>query len=406
MCLREFILFCSLEPLLIVFLLSLPCDYSGDRVVALLEQAWDVKTLAGFRVTESIWLEYVNLHNISDPYLTVCTVEKGIGLVMEFIVYLEDVMGFTGPQIGKSLTNLRGTIIIYGGCASVFSSEALAVVRRAVRNIHASIFASSILLDGPKKAIVQLPICVEFMDRLREWYWHGGSTLTDKMIYIASMIAFLRGLRISNVASTGPKAIDHRYYLRSVDLEIELGIVSVSRWKDLGSPPVLAVKLTCVSSKTHGPTKAKKTVPPIVMIAGIGSLHECMLMSDFVTWLSISGMYNDNDLLFARWDTVHNRKTPTLKRLTSKDVSTALKRVAESFGFNAQQFSTRSIRIGANVELSAQGASDGQRMTCLDHVTLSSNVMYMRSLLNHDPTPLSSEGMLSVEGVKKMARYL
>jgi hypothetical protein len=89
---------------------------------------------------------------------------------MEFIVHLEDVMNFTGPQIGKSLTNLRGIVIIYGGNILVFSSESLTVARRSIRNNHASLFASNILIEGPKKAIVQLPICVEFMDRFREWY--------------------------------------------------------------------------------------------------------------------------------------------------------------------------------------------------------------------------------------------
>ena len=371
-----------------------------------MEKAWDVKTLTGFRLTETIWLEYARLSTILDPYLVGYPVNIAVRLVLEFIVYLEDVMGFTGPQIGKSLTNLRGIIIIYGGCVSAFSSESLLVARRSVRNTHTSLFATSIPLEDAKKPVVQLPICVEFMDRLREWYWLGSSTLTEKMTYIACMVAFLRGLRVSNVASTGPKSVDHRYYIRSVDLEIDSGIVSVLTWKGLGTPPVLAVKLTCVSSKTHGPSKAKKTVPPIVMIAQVGSVHEQLLMSDFVTWLSISGMQEPNDLLFARWDKVPNRSKPTYKHLLSKDVSTALKRVATSFDLNPSQFSTRSLRIGANVELSVQGASDGQRMSCLDHVTLTSNVKYMRSLLTHDPTPLSTGGQLSIEGVKKMARYL
>ena len=371
-----------------------------------MEKAWDVKTLAGFRWTEVIWLEYVRLHHLYDPYLSECSVSQATRWVMGFIVYLEDVMFFTGPQIVKSLTNLRGIIIIYGGCEVLFSSEAMKVARRSIRNIHASLFAPSILLEETKKPVVQLPICVEFMDRFREWYWHEG-TVTEKMIYIASMVAFLRGLRISNVASTGPKSKDHRYYLRSVDLEIEQGIVTVRTWKDLGSPPVLSVKLTCVSSKTHGPSHpSKKTVPPIVMIADVGSRHEQLLMSDLVTWLNISGMQESNDLLFARWDRVHNHKAPSYKQLQSKDVSTALKRIASSFDMDPNQFSTRSIRIGSNVELSVQGVTDGQRMSCLGHVTLSSNVKYMRSLVTDDPNPLSEEGQLSMSGVKKMARFL
>jgi hypothetical protein len=58
------------------------------------------------------------------------------------------------------------------------------------------------------------------------------------------------------------------------------------------------------------------------------------------------------------------------------------------------------------VELSVQGVTDGQRMNCLDHVTLTSNVRYMRSLITNDPTPLSAEGQLSMDGVRKMAKYL
>ena len=82
-------------------------------MVALLEKAWDVKTLAGFRWTEIIWLEFTRLHFLSDPYFLECSVTQGVRWLMEFIVYLEDVMNFTGPQIGKSLTNLRGIVIIY-----------------------------------------------------------------------------------------------------------------------------------------------------------------------------------------------------------------------------------------------------------------------------------------------------
>ena len=146
------------------------CDISGDRVVALMEKAWDAKVLAGFRWTEVIWLEYARIHRLPDPYLTECSDLLAVRWVIGFIVYLEDEMNFTGPQIGKSLTNLRGIIIIYGGCVSAFSSESLKVARRSVRNIHASLFAPSILIEDVKKPIVQLPICVEFMDRLREWY--------------------------------------------------------------------------------------------------------------------------------------------------------------------------------------------------------------------------------------------
>ena len=368
-----------------------------------MEKAWDPKALVGFRTTEIIWLEFTTLRNVSDPYLNLLDEGASVRLIMEFIVYLTDDMSFTGPQIVKSLTNLRAVIIIHGGCASAFHSDILSVARRSVRNIHSSLFAPNILIEEPKKPVVQLPVCVEFMDKFRELYWNNGS-ITRKMVYIASMVAFLRGLRISNVAATGSER-DHRYYLRSVSLEVEQGIIPVHTWKTLGSPPVLSVKLICVSSKTHGPHLAKKTVAPIEMIAGVGSPHEQLLMSDLVTWLDIYGMINPDDLLFGRIDLLPGRKQPTFKQLQSKEVAAALKEVSLSFDMNPAQFSTRSLRIGANVELSVQGSTDGQRMNCLDHVTLESNLRYMR-VLQSDPTPLSQDGSLTMGNIQKMARYL
>ena len=369
-----------------------------------MEKAWDSKTLAGFRTTEVIWLEYTDICNVTDPYLLSYDQGVSVRLLINFIVYLTNELTFTGPQIVKTLTNLRGVIIIHGGDASAFHSDALSVARRSVRNTHSSLFAQSVLIEEPNKPVVQLPICVEFMDLFRELYWIKGNK-TNKMVYIASMIAFLRGLRISNVAATGSKNHDHRYYLRSIHLEIEQGIVFVHAWKNFGCPPIFSIKLVCESSKTHGPTLKKKTVAPIVMIAGVGSPHEQLLMSDLVTWLDISGMIHPHDLLFARIDIPLGRKTPTKRNLQSKDVADAIKLVAQRFNLSPSQFSTRSLRIGANCELTVQGSTDGQRMNCLDHVTLDSNLRYMRAL-HSDPTPLSQGGSLTMDNVKKMARFL
>lgn len=377
-----------------------------------MQRAWNDNALAGFRRTDVIWLEFLEQHESEqrDLYLTVMESRAAIRLVLEFIVYLEDNMGFTGAQIGRTLTNLRAIIAIRGGLVAVFSSECVGIARRAVRK-HSSMFSGTIDVEHePNKPKVQLPVCVEFMSRFREMYWHPGSNLDQKMTYIASMVAFLRGLRISNVAATGskPGARDHRYRMKSVEVEVSTGFLSASEWKkDGGTQDVISVKLECVSSKTHGPTHpTKKTVAPIVMIAGVGSAHEQLLMADLLTWIRLSGMMSDEDLLFARTAVVVRRKVTKLKRdLQSKDVSTAIKRVSESFNMDPARFSTRSLRIGANVELSAQGVTDGQRMNCLDHVSLDSNIRYLRAM-QHDPNPLSEGGRLSIDNVRKMARFM
>ena len=105
-------------------------------------------------------------------------------------------------------------------------------------------------------------------------------------------------------------------------------------------------------------------------------------MLDLVTWISISGMIEANDLLFACLSPQNARP---YKMLMSKEVCVLVKSIARSFGFNPDLFSSRSIRIGANTELATQGATDGERMSVLDHATLSVNSGYLRGLQVRNP---------------------
>ena len=116
-------------------------------------------------------------------------------------------------------------------------------------------------------------------------------------------------------------------------------------------------------------------------------------MSDLVTWISISGMMEPTDLLFA---CLSPQNPKPYKMLMSKDVCLLVKSIARSFGFNPDLFSSRSVRIGANMELAAQGATDGERMSVLDHATLSVNSGYSRGL--QERNPFSSDGALGGSG--------
>jgi len=80
---------------------------------------------------------------------------------------------------------------------------------------------------------------------------------------------------------------------------LSYGLVTPKVWKSLGHPGVQAIILRIPSSKTHGPELSKRVVPPIVLVSGLGSESEQQLMLDLVTWISISGMIEANDLLFA-----------------------------------------------------------------------------------------------------------
>ena len=92
------------------------------------------------------------------------------------------------------------------------------------------------------------------------------------------------------------------------------------------------------------------------------------------------------------------------RKLFATKVTAAIKDIAARFGFNNAQFASRSLRLGANNEIAAQGGSDGARMGVLDHASLSSNLLYLRS---HLATPavstFSQDGALAASTVLQMS---
>lgn len=362
----------------------------------------------GFRTMEGIWREFLSTQEgESDAFLRTLTRVEAEDRVLEFVAYLVDSMEFTGPQVIRSLTQLRGIMTINGGCYDIFDSKRLEVARKSIRSRHVSLLAAEVEISGEEKGLppIQLPVSVNLLDRIRELYW-AGQTLTSRMIYIGSIVSFFRGLRVSNVAATGSTGIDHRFRLSSIRLEVEQGFMTVGEWLDAHSPPVSVLRMDIKSSKTHGPTKKKKRVAPIVLMAEVGSFHEQQLLTDLLQWIKESGMRGHNDLLFARLERVGNRRTATYKMLQSADVAAAIKRVVAELGLDPARYSTRSLRIGANVEMGAQGATSSQRMSILDHAEEKTNVMYLRAMHNRDPNPLRAGGSLTADDIVSMERHL
>jgi len=142
------------------------------------------------------------------------------------------------------------------------------------------------------------------------------------------------------------------------------------------------------------------------LIRGEGSVTEQRFFTDFLEWKSIGGMKEPNDLLFARLERHANCRSPVYNMLMAKDVNSAIKSIASEYGLNPAQFASRCLRIGANNEVAAMGGTDGDRMSLLDHSTLSSNVMYLRSHLSRrSMSVLAQDGALSAAEVVKYARY-
>jgi len=383
--------------------------YSGSRVVSLMTNGYSEQTVSGFRTLEGIWREYLGTH-VSDVYLRDLPLVEAEECVLEFVAYLIDSMDFTGPKVIRALTQLRGVITIHGGCYSVFDSKRMEIARKSVRIAHVSMLNETVECPGSTGDArpIQLPMTVDLLDRIRELYWNGQS-LTSRMIYIGSVVSFFRGLRIGNVASTGSYKNgkkDHRFLNSAIHIEVDQGFMTVKEWVVAGSPAVIAMKMKIVSSKTHGPTMKTKTVAPIVLMVDVGSFHEQQLFRDLLQWIKDSGMHEPTNFLFSRLECVGTRKKATCKCLKSSDVTAAIKRVVAEIGLDTARFNTRSLRIGANVEVDAQGATSGQRLMVLDHSSEVNNERYLRAMQHRDPNPLSAEGKVTTNDVVTMERYL
>ena len=377
-----------------------------------LEQSLSVSTRAGVGYTSSLWDDFASIHVRGHKYLNDVVPGDAANAVVRFVHHMLTELSFTSGAARFHLINLRTVFILHCGHVDLFDSSILTATRRTINS--SGQLADHLLVTPHERRPEQLPFTVDMLDRMRDRYWVTG-TLTQKMIYIASTTAYYRGMRISNVANTSSRkiadsGIDHRYRISDVKMELsDTSFVTVEQWLAFRSCHNLQVDtiiLTCRSSKAHGENKKKKTIPPIVLIRGEGSATEKRFFSDLLEWITISGMKQPSDLLFARLEIRSNRKAPVYKMLMASDVNTAIKAIASEYGLNPAQYASRCLRIGPNNEVAAMGGSDGDRMSLLDHASLPSNVMYLRSTISRRSLSVfAQDGVLSAADVVKYARH-
>ena len=375
------------------------CRLASSELVSWMSGAYSAVCQTGMGIAEHLWSQFA-----LDSGFHLNTTPVGAHEVVRYIQSLADGHSMLDGAISKILTSLRGVFVRNFGNEDIFDTSILTVARKVIKGRR------SLLGEGLVPHVTtsreQLPLSLDMLLSARGSYWVNGD-LKKRMLYIAMCVMMMRGLRVSHVANTGSVRYaeggrDHRFRLRDVSIDTSShGLLSPGIWKSLGCPGVQALILRVPSSKTHGPELSKKVVPPMVLVSGLGSESEQQLMCDLVTWMSMSGMTDPSDLLFA---CLSPQNTKPYKMLMSQEVCQLVKSIALSFGFNPDHFSSRSIRIGANTELAAQGATDGERMSVLDHATLSVNSGYLRGLQVRNP--FSSDGSLRATDVVRMARYV
>ena len=108
------------------------------------------------------------------------------------------------------------------------------------------------------------------------------------------------------------KPFVNRFILSAILIEVEGGSFEPCHSGSRPTlPPVFALRIDIVSSKTHGPKMKKTSVAPIVFMEGVGSFHEQQLFGDLIQWRKESGTSRPDDFLCSRWAIVGNRTKPS-----------------------------------------------------------------------------------------------
>ena len=370
-----------------------------------LSNAYSPLTLIGVRVCSTHWDAFATEYIAGHKYLNDVSPGDGAGAVVDFVLYLLEEEQLTYAAVRHHLTNLRAVFVINRGQGAIFDSAILQAARKSLNQGPSS--PDMVEVEPQTLKPQQLPFTVDMLALMRVLYWVPGD-LQRRMVYIAVTTMLFRGMRVSQVANTGSKRMadggpDHRYRIKDLTLELaDSSFVTVGDWVDAGSPPVHVIKLSCRSSKTHGPKKAKRTIPPIVLFSGLGSLTEQQFFTDLLAWITLSGRTLPEELLFCRTSLKSPLETANLR---SSDVTLAVKDIADRCGFDGKQHNTRSVRIGANLEHDVQGATDGQRCSALDHATLTSNLRYLRPNVTRTRTTFSQDGALAAASVLQSSKY-
>lgn len=390
-------------PLCLVCLFVLRVEMRGEAA-EFLSNSYSPLALVGVRVCSQYWDDFASEYIAGDKYLNDVSPGDGAGAVVDFVLFLLNDLLLTNAAVRHHLTNLRAVFVIGRGQGDIFDSGTLTATRRVLNQGSES--PDMVVMEPQVLGATQLPFTVDMLARMRDLYWEPGD-INRRMIYVAVATMLFRGMRVSQVANTGSSRMaqggsDHRYRVMDITLETAETFVSVEEWVAASYPTVNVIKLCCRSSKTHGKKKAKKTIPPIVLFRDVGSTTEQQFFYDLLAWIPLSGRTLPGDLLFSRTSFTSSAET---KMLMSCEVAAAVKDIAVQFGFTGKQHSTRSVRIGANMEHDAQGATDGERMAVLDHTSLSSNLKYLRPHVTGTRSTFSQDGALAAATVLKKAKY-
>lgn len=283
----------------------------------------------------SHWIPFINQYHLQqDPFLSDYTVEQQKNMIASFVLHMVHSKQHSYTTINLTLSSVRHffDVNFCPNTEQIFDPASNGTLRKA--KLASKRISSSLLIDTPKRK--QMAITLDMIQHLRDQVWTTSSALVDrKMEYVAIAFAFNFCLRVSEFTqvSTSPK---HNLMCTNIEFRQEK---SNSSWSPAAIRELQVPKASI--DTFYGRLLTSKAdqygLGRILHITRSTPL-ESQLLDDLHFWCLIS-VVQDKDPFFTRY-------APTRKLLTRKDVVTTLKNLAQTFGLNPLDISSRSLRIG------------------------------------------------------------
>ena len=328
-------------------------------------------------------------------------------MVLDWMLWMEKEMCYSPGVIGKMLTGMGFLLNCYVIHADAMKHPSISRARTAIAPSQAR------NSGGDNK----MGISLDMVQRLRETLWMSGN-IDQQMTYIAIATGYNFTTRPGHITYMGPDATDHRYQVGDITLESEDGskLFSFLEWLEtivggVSTVPIGIIILRINSSKSHG---AKSGGDGTLNFICPGNEFECQYFEDMIFWLQRCGLHGTPKLvkgetasegslpvfqrpLFSRIHPVTNR----FKKSISREISDALKTVAENVGLQRKSFSGKSLRIGGCTTAVASGANSDEILRATGHAGIETSRIYTRST-QHKSTSFGFGDTVGIKDIKRM----
>lgn len=342
-------------------------------MVAFLRSSIKKGTACGYKSQCKYWASFLEGQGKDYGYcLENVGSTKGKAIVLvRFIMEIYQ-KGKRAEQVGSILSALRKEFECRGLDLNCFSHPLVSTARSAAGRTTEEVRE----VVATRGLTAKLPMSSDMVWSMRDRWWTGrgwstAADFNDRAIWLCVGLGFDSGPRVSNLTlRDGRSGEDHclragemsfrvRDPQSGVTLDLAGGqdIREFLRRTDVGLNSVIQVLFAFVTTKTTG--RGKVITPASKVIARTSAL-EGQFLEDLCEWMCHSGvLYTDE--VFTRYLTVSAGRGLVIessrKVLVRKDVNVALKECARSFGFPAENFSSKSLRGGASTHARRGGES-------------------------------------------------